>query len=201
MKQREAMVQRHEKGESFAHIAREMGLPYMTVRGICKHYERTGDLRPNYAACARPGVRKDAAIFDRAIDLKKTHPRWGAGLIWVELAEVFAESQLPSERTLQRWFRQAGVAVRREREQRQTPVVKRGQAVHDVWAMDAKEALRLADGTYASWLVISDEASGAILHTDLFPPQTVDHRGTAAHRRQHSNGLGNVGASAGDACG
>jgi hypothetical protein len=34
-----------------------------------------------------------------------------------------------------------------------------------VWAVDAKEQIRLADGTWGSWLVVSDEASGAILST------------------------------------
>jgi len=52
--------------------------------------------------------------------------------------------------------------------------VGRGQAVHDVWAVDAKEAMALADGSHASWLVVSDEASGAVLHTEVFPPPALD---------------------------
>jgi transposase len=188
LRKREEIIHRHQEGERFAEIAREMQIPYMTVRGICKHYERTGHIQPNYAGCAKPGVRKDVAIFERAIHLKKAHPRWGAGLIWVELAEEFEEEQLPSERTLQRWFRQAGVANRDVSEKRVVSVIQRGEVAHEVWAMDAKEEIPLADGTYASWLVISDEGSGSVLHTDVFPPQTLVNRRGVAGETQHSNG-------------
>lgn len=47
--------------------------------------------------------------------------------------------------------------------------MQRGQEVHDIWAVDAKERIPLEDGTWASWLAISDEASGAILYTAAFP--------------------------------
>lgn len=199
MVEREEIMRRQQAGERYTQIADEMRLPYMTVRGICKHYERTGKVQPNYEACAKPGVRKDSAIFERAIQLKQAHPRWGAGLIWVELAEAFAESQLPSERTLQRWFHRAGVAVSVVSERREGSVVQRGQAAHEVWAMDAKEEIRLGDGTYASWLVISDEASGSVVHTAVFPLQTVDNDPGVAGAQQHPVSLGDMGLSTKDA--
>lgn len=198
MAEREEIVRRQQAGERYTQIADEMGLPYMTVRGICKHCERTGSVQPNYGACAKPGVRKDNAIFERAIQLKQAHPGWGAGLIWVELAEAFAESQLPSERTLQRWFHHAGVARAAVSEKKTVSVIQRGHAAHEVWAMDAKEEIRLGDGTYASWLVISDEASGAVLHTAVFPLQAVDNYPSVAGAQQHSAGLGDVGMSTKD---
>ena len=165
---RRVIVERRASGESYAAIARDLAMPYVTVRGIDRHYQQTGQLEPSYEGCRQTGVRKPAAIYGQAVALKRAHPGWGAGLIWVELAEVFDEAALPSVRSLQRWFRRAGVAAaRREPTQRET--VRRGKAAHEVWALDAKEQIELQDGRAVSWLTISDEGSGAILSTTLFP--------------------------------
>ena len=77
MVEREEIIRRQQAGETYQQIANEMRLSYMNVCGICKHYERTGTVQPNYEACAKPGVRKDVAIYERAIQLKQAHPRWG----------------------------------------------------------------------------------------------------------------------------
>jgi hypothetical protein len=130
-------------------------------------------LAPNYDACGHRAVRKAAAIYEQAVALKAAHPKWGAGLIRTELADTFAPAQLPSDRTLPRWFKRAGVQKPpQDRAPRQ--FVKRGNAAHEVWALDAKEEVQLADGSYVSWLTVVDEGSGAILATMLFPPQTLD---------------------------
>jgi hypothetical protein len=45
----------------------------------------------------------------RALDMKREHRRWGAGPIRLLLRDEFEAHDLPSERSLQRWFRQAGL--------------------------------------------------------------------------------------------
>lgn len=174
MEQRQEIMDRRQEGESFAHISREMSISYHTVRSVWHHYERTGQLEPAYERCVHSEVRKEQAIYEQAIEFKREHPSWGAGLIWVELADLFPEEDLPSERTLQRWFHRAGVASEKVKVQSAQVYVERGKEVHQVWAMDAKEQMTLANGTKASWLIISDEASGAVLHTELFPRGSVD---------------------------
>jgi hypothetical protein len=69
---------------------------------------------------------------------------------------------------LQRWLHQAGLTP--------PPSVRvqclddrRAREPHDVWQMDAVECLRLADGSGACWLRLTDECSGAILATQAFP--------------------------------
>jgi transposase len=177
--QRRAIIESRAAGESFVSIAQRLGISYDTVRRIHKRYRATGQLAPNYEACGHREVRKAGAIYEQAIALKAAHPKWGAGLIRTELADGFAETHLPSERTLQRWFKRAGVQKPpQDRGPRQ--VVKRGKAAHEVWALDAKEEVQLADGSYVSWLTVVDEGSGAILATVLFPPQTLDEGGSAA---------------------
>ena len=171
---REAIVRRYQEGDTLAQIARELKLPYTTVHSVWHHYRQTGQIKPNYQACANPRVRKDPVMYEQAVKLKGLHPTWGAGLIWVELAETFEEVQLPSERTLQRWFHRGGVAQAQPKDKRQPAAVSRGRQAHEVWAMDAKEEMTLADGSRASWLLMSDEGSGAILQTVLFPCETVE---------------------------
>lgn len=174
LEQRQEIVERRQKGERFADIARQMSMSYRTVRSVWQHYERSGRLEPAYDRCAHRGVRKDIAIYEKAIEFKREHSTWGAGLIWVELADLFPEEDLPSVRTLQRWFHRGGVASREPKDKRPQISVLRGKEAHDVWAMDAKEQMSLGDGTKASWLIISDEGSGAILQGELFPHKSLD---------------------------
>lgn len=106
-------------------------------------------------------MRQAAAIYEQAVAFKPAQPGWGAGLIWVELAERFNESALPSGRTLQRGFQRAGVASR-QRDKTPQPTLRRGSKPDEGWAGDAKEQIGLQAGRYASWLTLSDEGSGAV---------------------------------------
>lgn len=173
---RREIVERREAGESFASIARSLNVSYGAVRNIYHRFAETGRLSPAYERCVHSAVRSDAALYTAAVEMKRAHPSWGAGLIRVELRDQLGEGKLPSVRTLQRWFRRARVQKAKP-EKRPTPTVARGKTVHAVWALDAKEQIQLADGSYVSWLTITDEASGAILSATLFPHQTLDeHR-------------------------
>jgi hypothetical protein len=170
-------------------------MSYHTVRKVDQHYRRSGHLEANYAACQHRDVRKLPAIYERTIQLKSEHPGWGGNLIWVELA---AECELPSVRTLQRWFHRGQVA-RRRAERVAKATVRRGQAVHEVWAIDAKEGIQLLDGSSVSWLTISDEASGAVLRAELFPHPRLGQPGTAAgttNRSADDEPVGKTGADA-----
>lgn len=195
---RKEIVDRRSRGETFRHIAREMRLSYDSVRAIWRHWERHGKLAPNYDACRQTGPRKPRAVVERALQMKREHRRWGAGLIRLLLSDEVEAHELPSERTLQRWFRQAGVG-RAPATQHRTPYVKRGQDVHDVWAVDAKEKITLADGSQASWMTISDEASGAILHVEAFPPQALESDRPASGPSVSASGHGALGQTEDDA--
>jgi hypothetical protein len=170
---RQIIVERRTSGESLAQIGRDLAMPYVTVWKVYHDYQSRGYLEPNYDRCGQTEVRKKRVIYEKSLEIKRSHRGWGAGLIWVELADEFDERDLPSVRTLQRWFKRAGLKPP-GREKVQNQVVKRGKSVHEVWAMDAKEQIHLLDGSYVSWLTLSDEASGAILQVNLFPPTTLD---------------------------
>ena len=109
---------------------------------------------------------------ETALALKREHPRWGAGLIRVELEQQFPQVALPSVRSLQRWFAEA--LLQPPRRKRPACVSRRAHQVHEVWQLDAKERMRLADGTGTCVLNISDEASGALLGALVFPPLPLE---------------------------
>jgi len=170
---RETIVERRQKGESLWSISSELKLSYETVKHLWQHWLKTGRIEPNYQQAKRRGTRQFQEIYEQAIQMKREHPRWGAQLIRLEL-ENLSDTRLPSVRTLQRWFREAGVSRSASIQQQRVKSVQRGQTVHQVWAVDAKEAIWLQDGSWASWLIITDEASGALLTTSVFPPAELD---------------------------
>lgn len=185
---RQEIVERRQKKESFRQIAQELKISYATVRAIWQHWEKHKQLAPRYEACRQPGPRKPRAVYEAALALRREHPRWGAGLIRVRLLEQFEAQAVPAERTLQSWFRQTG--LNRTPATRQTQKrVRRGQQPHEVWAVDAKEKMKLADGSGASWLTITDEASGAILDAEAFPPLPLESGRPAAGEEPPASGL------------
>lgn len=171
------IVQRHEQGESLRSISDEMGMSYETVKHLWQHWRREGRIEPNYEQSRRRGTRRYGKVYEAAVEMKRAHRRWGAPLIRLKLADD-GLSPVPSVRTLQRWFREAQVSRKVSQRQAREPRVQRGQKVHQVWAVDAKEQMQLADGSWASWLVVSDEASGAVLNTEVFPPADLDASGS-----------------------
>jgi hypothetical protein len=154
MPTREQIVHRHEAGESLRTIAADVERSPATVRRRYRDHGWEG-LAPNYAACGLKGPQCSARIYRGAVWLKRAHPKWGARLIRMLLAEKWPQAYMPHERTLQRWFRQAG--LQRRRGQQPHRYHGRGEAPHGVWAIDAKENIRLASGARVSWLIIRDE--------------------------------------------
>lgn len=170
---RQEIIKRHEAGESLRSISDEMGMSYETVKKLWRHWVKKGSVEPNYEAAKQRGTRSYGHVYAAAVQIKGEHPRWGAALIRLKL-EGMALQPLPSVRTLQRWFREAGVNRSAPIRQRRVGSVQRGQDVHQVWAVDAKEGMQLRDGHWASWLMVTDEASGAVLKTGVFPPASLD---------------------------
>jgi hypothetical protein len=178
---REQIVERHAHGEKLGRIAASLALSYRAVQALCKCYEQQGEagLENGYGRCGKQGVQFAPAVQQAALQMKREHARWGGGLIRLQLAEQFPAQKRPGVRTLQSWFAAAGLQPARA--QRPPQVRRRGSEPHAVWQMDAKERMRLADGTGTSTLEVTDEASGALLGAEPFPPVSLD--ASAACRR------------------
>lgn len=106
---REEIITRRENGEAFTTIAQEMNLAYPTVRQIWHHKQKHGYLHPNYHACRPAPLLKPQAVYDKAIEMKRAHPKWGATLIRTQLLDLFDVADVPHERTLQLWFKREGI--------------------------------------------------------------------------------------------
>jgi transposase len=196
---RQQMAQLHAEGHGLTEIARQLGVRYRTVRSWWRRYCREGEagLLPRYTHCGRRGPQTPA-LHQAALAMKQDHPTWGAGLIRVELARQFPADTLPQARALQRWFRAAGLQPARAQ---QPPVARQpGREAHAVWQVDAKERMRLVDGSGTSVLTVTDEATGALLGLTPFPPLSLEpgsRSGRAASVAGVLHPVGLAGAAAG----
>jgi hypothetical protein len=164
---RQALVLAHEQGVDAPALAGQFGLPLRTTYHLLQQARlHQGDvLAPAYRAPPK-GPRGDAAVVRQARALRQQHPSWGAPLIRLILARHFPEQTLPAARTLQRWL---GPPPLKPPLGRGPSTYQRASAVHETWQVDAADRLRLADGTLACWLRSTDECSGAVLKTWVFP--------------------------------
>lgn len=176
---RQTLWQRWQHGDSVAKLAAELQLSQRTVRHLVRRFRQRGAeaLAPDYARCATKKIPVESVSFQKAVEMRHQHPRWGGGLIRVMLQE--ADEPCPCVRTLQRWFRNGKLSPappgRRTAREKQ-----RAHCPHEIWQMDAVDQLRLASGARVSWLRLVDECSGAVLKTVIFPPRLLGSG--AAHR-------------------
>jgi transposase len=163
---RQAMWRRWVQGATTTELSQAFDVPPRTVRNLLRRWQQRGEqgLAPDYR---RPDPPPPRPGFDLAVQLRRDHPRWGAGLIRIYLL-LHGIQPLPAERTLLRWFHRAGLAPAPPG-RRPASSKPRAMAPHEIWEVDAAEEIPLGDGTRASWLRIADEFSGAVLHTETFP--------------------------------
>ena len=163
---RERIVKQREAGKTVRQVAEAEGVS----RRICSAWRVQGEagLNTHYHEGAREKYLFSQRMYRQAIALKRRHAKWGAGLIRVKLQMTYTEERLPAERTLQVWFRHTGLNHRAHHMAR--TFQGRGQEVHAVWEMDAKDHIHLGDDSRVSVVSIQDECSGAALGTQTFPP-------------------------------
>lgn len=192
---RQVILARWRKGESVATLAEQMHLSVRTVRHLVRRFAKRGQqgLAPDYDHCATKKVSTDPVLFQKALEMRQQHPTWGGGLIRVLLQEQGHED-CPSERTLQRWFRQSQV-VTAPPGRRPARDEHRASHPHDVWQMDAVDQLPLGSGQRVSWLRVVDECSGVVLQTTIFPPGVLGLGETDAGARHVAPGFFQVGTA------
>jgi transposase len=170
---RQALWQRFQQGHSPARIARDLDLHPRSVRRLLDRLRHHGPdaLVPSYHTGAGEEAA-DSVLRHQVLAWRQQHPTWGAGLLRVLLQREGPHETVPSERTLQRWRRQAGLHPA-PAGRRPAATYRRADQPHQVWQMDAAELVRLRSGQRVSWLRVVDECSGAVLGTTVFPPREV----------------------------
>ena len=169
---RQLIVQRAAQGQSAGLIARCLGLVPRTVRRLVQRLRRQGPKALATSCPSRPYQHPPQfrAFVEEALQLRREHPTWGAGLVCVMLRRDYPADPIPAERTLQRWFRRAGLLPAPSGRRAGPSSYQRAQQPHDVWQMDAADQVALQNGRQVCWLRIADECSGAVLQTTVFPP-------------------------------
>ena len=114
-----------------------------------------------------------------ALTLKRTHRRWGADRVLVELRHdpQLSGVALPSRSRLARFFQQQCpdcVAVRQPRRP-SPPAPPHATAVHEVWQLDIQEKIELADGEVAVICNIRDPFGAAMIGSRAFAAKTAKH--------------------------
>ncbi len=178
---RERILELRTQGETIKRIGEELSIPISTVKKLCRRFRELGPsgLQPSYSNCGSSTAGRLKGQRPEAVRQRALHPRWGAPRIHVELGrELAAEVGLASIRTMQRWYRSAGLYS--PRRQGCGPAIGRSTAPHNIWEVDAKENLALADGSPACYLTIGDEKTGAWLEAIVPPPQ--EDKPSAARR-------------------
>ena len=169
------------RGVSKSEIARTYGVGRTSVvRLLAQAEHNTGKMvAADYSSCGK--VRLDAThqVFRSVRCLRCWHPQWGAQRIRVEILRLRPKWQVPHARTIHRWLVWNGqVAHAKSRARLPTTDPSAATSSHEIWQVDAKEYVRLADESLHCWLNVVDEYNGMILSPPVFPPQE-DLRGGA----------------------
>lgn len=163
---REQIQALSNQGLSILEISERLSLRYGTVKHLSRRFKVINDIEPKYKNCGRKPIAAFESPKNRALQLRRQHPKWGAPRIRVEM-QLEGCSPLPSIRVLQRFFRQKEEYTPRNRNNQ--PPIGRSKAPHNIWEVDAKERFRLLDGQPACYLTITDEKTGAWLEAPVFP--------------------------------
>ena len=165
---RERIIQLKQEGLTLAKISEDLSLTYSNVRSIWGRYQKEGELglQTCYSNCGKPKPSPDNVVYRASLWLKHLHSQWGAPRIHAGLQSRYG-SNIPTIRTLNRWYKDAQLTKPQSKINR--VVIGKSTAVHNIWQVDAKENLTLADGQQCCYLTIVDEKSGAWLASLVFP--------------------------------
>ena len=160
--QREEVINRYKNGNDYSSIGIELGLSTNSVRRFCKLFRDHGllGLATNYDECGLNQPDRTNIIYRASLWLRRLHPKWGSPRIHIKLVQRYGKD-IPSIRTLNRWFKDNNLTKPRNRNHRES--IGQSKAVHNIWQVDAKEQLTLLDGQQACYLTITDERSGSWL--------------------------------------
>jgi DNA-binding CsgD family transcriptional regulator len=168
VRQRAAVLR--STGLTFSQIALELKISLRTAKNWLKRYQTEGEtgLIARYKNCGCWVKAEDEKSFRLVRLIKNLHPTWGVPFILVKIKDKYPELKMQSIRHYQR--RLSVVHDHMPKEILPKPSVERSRTAHDCWQIDAKERLVLQDGQRACYLTITDEATGAILAAESFPP-------------------------------
>ena len=132
---RKDIIERHRAGEDLTKIAPEVGVSYGTARTLWRRFRLEGEagLATDHHRCGRPRDHRTTRTLRAARWLKRHHPSWGAGLIRDLLLRRWPDRRMPSQRSLQVAFREAGLNRRRHRSRAGDEPPRQGLGPREHW--------------------------------------------------------------------
>jgi transposase-like protein len=175
----------HEKlagytlAEIAVHLNRSMGVVRKWWRRARAQGEAGLETRRPGVPAQGPLARFDERVGAAALQLKRTHRRWGAHRVLIELRQQPALQglRLPSPSRLAAFFQARCPECVAHYHARPQPLQRLavGRGVHDVWQVDSQEHHLLADGEIATVCTVRDPYAGAILASRAFATKTSCH--------------------------
>jgi len=121
----------------------------------------------------------DPRVVEKALWLKRGHPRWGADRVLVELKNdpVLRKLQLPRRSRLASFFKECCPECVTARKVRPEPPKRAPDVtgVHEMWQLDNQEGIYLNNGQIATICNIRDPVGAAMLASRAFSVKTEKH--------------------------
>jgi hypothetical protein len=177
--QRRLCYERHQRGETYAAIAEQLGVSQECIRYWCRQ-QRDGRtmLHTRYRrACAGILSTFDPLIRYVILRVRLQHPRWGVGRIRYALAqhEASQRRRLPSPCQIGRYLHQ----WKRFRRSPQQPLRRQRlpspQYVHQRWQLDFKLGIPLGNGRLVNLYTVRDPIGAACITAVLYDAGAVGH--------------------------
>jgi len=181
--ERQRIYEGRIQGKTIADIAQALDRSPAVIR---KWWRRVRDegvkgLRTRQRGPRAKGTlaRFDPRISEMALKLKRDHPRWGADRVGIELRrDIHLEGLvLPSRSRLATFFKSRCpecVASHKPRPPAPSAPLA-ATAVHEVWQMDNKEKVELADGEIAVICSVRDPFGAAMVASQAFAAKTAKY--------------------------
>jgi hypothetical protein len=174
--QRQEFYQRHQAGESYQAIARQMGVSKECVRYWCRRQRDGGDCQSRYQR-SHSGLLShfDPKVRYAIVRLKLAHPRWGPRSIRHRLKKRSSLKglPLPKEAQIGRYLHQWSRFRRPPRlvlpSQRPDPP----RQVHQRWQVDFKMGIALSNDSQVNLHTVRDPVGEACLGAVIFPAGQV----------------------------
>ncbi|MCE7988854.1 MAG: hypothetical protein DYG89_47470 [Caldilinea sp. CFX5] len=180
IKQREAFIQRHAQGETYAEIGRTYGISWQCVRYWWHRFRRGEGVKSQYQRERHQLLMRFSPLVRYALlRLKLQHRHWGPQRLRYHLQHrpTLVGQRLPSVtqigRYLHQWARFRRPVKRNRLSATRGP---RPTHVHQCWQVDFKRGIALADGTQVNLHTVHDPVGEVCIAADVTPAGTVGHK-------------------------
>jgi hypothetical protein len=170
---RSEVVRLCKTGLSVFEVSQKLDLGYPGVAKIWRQYRKYGEqaLVLGYDRCGRHSSFSE--MVKEAIDKALSeNQELGAPIIRSRLIAGGKFSEVPHERTIQRWWEASG--KNKPRGRRPKSDLSYAREPHATWQIDGKENVALANGVEVCYLSFTDESTCSFLRGHVFPLRSSD---------------------------